>query len=39
MELEEGPLLVSNLVGSCDNAKLVFDPVTDGVTLPKFILA
>jgi uncharacterized OB-fold protein len=45
VRLEEGPLLVSNLVGDSDNAKLgaavkvVFEPVTDAVTLPKFTLA
>jgi hypothetical protein len=45
VQLEEGPLLVSNLVGSDTGAKLgaavqvVFDPVTDEVTLPKFRLA
>jgi len=42
VELEEGPLLVSKLMGNSENAKLgatgkvEFDPVTDGVTLPKF---
>jgi hypothetical protein len=44
MEREEGPLLVSNLVGAATMpswgvVKVVFDPVTDGVTLPKFMLA
>ncbi len=45
VQLEEGPLLVSNLVGSDANAKLgapvrvVFEPATDEVTLPKFTLA
>jgi uncharacterized OB-fold protein len=45
VRLEEGPLLVSNLVGNSDNAKLgaavqvVFEAVTDTVTLPKFTLS
>ena len=45
VQLEEGPLLVSNLVGSDAGAKLgaavrvVFEPATDEVTLPKFTLA
>ena len=45
VRLAEGPLLVSNLVGNSDNVKLgaavqvVFDKVTDDVTLPKFALA
>jgi uncharacterized OB-fold protein len=45
VQLEEGPLLVSNLVGNSEGAKLgaavrvVFDAVTDAVTLPKFVLA
>lgn len=45
VRLDEGPLLVSNLVGSSDGAKLgapvrvVFDRVTGDVTLPKFELA
>ena len=45
VQLEEGPLLVSNLVGSDAGAKLgaavqvVFEPVTDDITLPKFRLA
>lgn len=44
VQLEEGPLLVSNLVGSDETAKLgapvqvVFEPVTDAITLPKFTL-
>lgn len=44
VRLDEGPLLVSNLVGPSENAKLsarvrvVFDKVTAGVTLPKFAL-
>jgi uncharacterized OB-fold protein len=45
VRLEEGPLLVSNLVGRADNlqlgapVKVVFDAVTEDVTLPKFTLA
>jgi uncharacterized OB-fold protein len=45
VRLTEGPLLASNLVGNSDTAKLgapvqvVFDAVTDDVTLPKFKLA
>ncbi len=45
VRLDEGPLLVSNLVGDSDNARLgaavkvVFEPVADGLTLPKFTLA
>jgi uncharacterized OB-fold protein len=43
IELEEGPRLVSNVVG-CDLQEItlglpvdvVFDDVTEGVTLPKF---
>lgn len=44
VRLEEGPLLVSNLVGQSENARLgapvrvVFDKVTEDVTLPKFEL-
>jgi len=44
VQLDEGPLLVSNLVGNSDNARLgavvevVFDAVTDTVTLPRFML-
>jgi len=44
VRLAEGPLLVSNLVGHSENARLgapvrvVFDKVTDEVTLPKFEL-
>jgi hypothetical protein len=44
VQLAEGPLLVSNLVGDADTAQLgaavhvVFDAVTDIVTLPKFAL-
>ncbi len=45
VRLAEGPLLVSNLVGNSDGAKLgapvrvVFEAVTADVTLPKFVLA
>lgn len=45
VRLEEGPLLVSNLVGGHDGARLgdpvevVFDRVTDEFTLPKWTLA
>ena len=45
VKLAEGPILVSNLVGDASGAKLgakvqvVFDKVTDTVTLPKFKLA
>ena len=45
VQLEEGPLLVSNLVGDTEAAKLgaavrvVFEAVTADVTLPKFELA
>lgn len=45
VRLEEGPLLVSNLVGASDTAKLgaavtvVFEQATEAVTLPKFTLA
>jgi len=44
VRLQEGPLLVSNLVGSSDGAKLgatvraVFRPATDEITLPVFEL-
>ncbi len=44
VQLDEGPLLVSNLIGTADNpsigaaVKVVFDAVTDDVTLPKFTL-
>ena len=44
VRLAEGPLLISNLVGDTDNARhgaavqVVFDKVTDDVTLPKFKL-
>ena len=42
VRLEEGPVVVSNLVDKTDNlrmgqpVKVVFDKVTDDVTLPKF---
>ncbi len=45
VRLEEGPLLVSNLVGASDASKLgaavrvVFEKATDDITLPKFALA
>jgi uncharacterized OB-fold protein len=45
VQLEEGPLLISNLVGDSENAKLgapvhvVFDKVTEEITLPKFSLS
>jgi len=45
VRLEEGPLLASNLVGDSDAAKLgaavrvVFEKVTEEITLPKFVLA
>ena len=45
VRLEEGPLLVSNLVGNSDQARLgaavrvVFEKATEEVTLPKFTLA
>lgn len=44
VKLEEGPVFVSNLVDNTDNlrmgqpVKVVFDKVTDDVTLPKFTL-
>jgi len=44
VRLAEGPLLVSNLLGGAEGAKLgaavevVFDPVTDTITLPKWKL-
>ena len=44
VQLAEGPLLVSNLVGDIAGARLgaplraVFDPVTPEVSLPKFSL-
>lgn len=45
VKLEEGPLLVSNLVGDNENpkfrqpVKVVFEPITDEFTLPKWVLA
>jgi uncharacterized OB-fold protein len=42
VRLAEGPVMVSNLVGPSDNARMgapvevVFDVVTEDVTLPKF---
>ena len=45
VRLEEGPLMVSSLVGGTAGAKLgaavtvVFDPVADDLTLPKWTLA
>lgn len=44
VQLEEGPVLVSNLVGDAEPVfgaavTVVFDAVTDDVTLPKFALA
>jgi hypothetical protein len=45
VRLEEGPLLVSNLVGESATAKLgaavhvVFEKVTEEITLPKFVLS
>ena len=42
VKLAEGPVMVSNLVGPSDNAKVgaavevMFDAVTEDVTLPKF---
>jgi hypothetical protein len=45
VRLEEGPLLVSNLVGESATAKLgaavrvVFEKATDDITLLKFVLA
>jgi hypothetical protein len=45
VRLAEGPIMVSNLVGNSDNAKIgaavrvVFDKVTENVTLPKFEMA
>ena len=44
VRLQEGPVMVSNLVDSADNPRLgasvrvVFDKVADTVTLPKFTL-
>lgn len=45
VRLEEGPVLVSNLVDSTEDLRIgaavrvVFDAVTEEVTLPKFTLA
>ncbi len=45
VRLAEGPVMVSNLVGPSDNARMgaavevVFDAVTEDVTLPKFKMA
>lgn len=45
VRLEEGPVMISNLVGPSDHAKMgapvevVFDAVTESVTLPKFRMA
>ena len=45
VRLAEGPVMVSNLVGPSDDARMgasvevVFDAVTDDVTLPKFKMA
>ncbi len=46
VQLDEGPMLVSNLVGTAGGepkvgarVEVVFDRVTDEVTLPKFRLA
>ena len=45
VRLAEGPVMVSNLVGPSDNARLgapmevVFDAVTEDVTLPKYKMA
>lgn len=40
IRLQEGPLMVSNLVGASaeigDPVHVVFEPVTDEITLPKF---
>lgn len=44
VRLEEGPIVVSNLVDKTDNlrmgqpVKLVYEAVTDTVTLPKFTI-
>lgn len=44
IRLEEGPIVVSNLVGKTDNLRMgqpvrvTFEAVTDDVTLPKFTL-
>ena len=45
VRLEEGPVVVNNLVGEADNLRIgapvrvVFDAVSQDVTLPKFTLA
>jgi uncharacterized OB-fold protein len=45
VKLEEGPVVVSNLIDKTDDlrmgqpVKVVFEAVTDDVTLPKFTLA
>jgi uncharacterized OB-fold protein len=46
VQLEEGPILVSNLVDAAEGdvavgkaVRVIFDHVTEQVTLPKFILA
>ena len=45
VRLEEGPIVVSNLVDKTDNLRMgqavrgVFDAVTEDVTLPRFTLA
>jgi uncharacterized OB-fold protein len=45
VRLDEGPVLISNLIGDSANARMgaklevVFDAVTDKVTLPKFKMA
>jgi uncharacterized OB-fold protein len=45
VRLEEGPVVVNNLVGKADNLRIgapvrvVFDAVTQDVTLPRFTLA
>lgn len=45
VQLEEGPILVSNLVDAAEvdvavgkAVRVIFDRVTEDVTLPKFIL-
>jgi uncharacterized OB-fold protein len=46
IELEEGPRLLSNIVGTppddveCEMpVRLVFEDIAEGVTLPKFVVA
>jgi uncharacterized OB-fold protein len=45
VRLEEGPVLISNLIGDSANARMgaklevLFDAVTEKVTLPKFKIA